>query len=210
MLGGTAACASRKCEPLCPRHDSCGPDHRLATAQLRNRKAFRSATNEERSVFVSRLQALGNAHDVLSKQSWEGACLNDVVTKTMEPHRTGQGRIHVSGPDIAIDSGLAIAVALVLHELTRNATKYGALSGFAGKVNIEWETVGGTADDLVCLRWQERDGPPVEKPIRQGFGTLLIERELAAEFRAVAFDFLPDGVACTMEFSRTAAKDNLG
>lgn len=171
----------------------------LALAASISRQTFDSVTDEEQHIFAARLEALGNAHDVLAKQSWEGADLNEVVTRTMEPHRTGQGRIHLSGPDIAVDSGKAVAVALALHELATNATKYGSLSVPDGTLDIVWERLDA---DRIRLRWQESGGPTVVKPTRRGFGTRLIERALAAELTKVLLDFKPEGVVCEMEFNR--------
>jgi PAS domain S-box-containing protein len=179
----------------------------LALAASICRQTFHSATDDEHSTFVSRIQALGSAHDILAKHSWEAAGLNEVVTKTMEPHRTGQGRVHIAGPELAISSEKAVSIALALHELATNAAKYGALSGPVGSVNIRWE-VAGDDPDLVRLRWQERDGPTVRKPERKGFGSRLIERGLAAQFNVIALDFRPEGVTCTLEFSRAGAKDD--
>lgn len=174
----------------------------LALAAAICRQTFHSASGEEHSVFASRLHALANAHEILSRESWEGAWLNEVVTKTMEPHRTGQGRIHISGNPIAVDSGKAVSIALALHELATNAVKYGALSCSDGNVHIEWETFPDDPD-FVRLRWLEQDGPTVAAPQHRGFGSRLIERGLAAEFRKVALDFAPEGVGCVFEFKRT-------
>lgn len=171
----------------------------LALAASISRQTFDSVTDEEQHIFTARLQALGNAHDVLAKQSWEAASLTEVVTRTMEPHRTGKGRIHLSGPDIAVDSGKAVAVALALHELATNATKYGSLSSSAGTLDIVWQQLD---DNRIRLRWQESGGPTVVKPERRGFGTRLIERALAAELTRVVLDFKPEGVTCEMEFAR--------
>src|SRR5690606_3211613 len=137
-----------------------------------------------------RLQALADAHDVLSRQSWESVCLREVVLKTMKPHRTGQGRIHISGPDIDLDSARAVTIALALHELATNAVKYGALSDAVGKLDISWERLD---DRAIRLRWREYEGPPVVAPARRGFGTRLIERGLAAELTGVLLEFRPGG-----------------
>ncbi|WP_315927004.1 PAS domain S-box protein [Mesorhizobium sp. SP-1A] len=179
----------------------------LALAASISNQTFGSATDGERETFIQRLQALGNAHDSLSKQDWEGACLTEVVTKTMAPHRTGQGRIHISGPDVTVDAGKAVAIALALHELATNAAKYGALSGTAGTVKIEWKALDAKARSI-RFRWLERGGPAVGEPKHKGFGSRLIERGLAAEFDAVALEFRPRGVACTFEFSRPDPHDN--
>jgi two-component sensor histidine kinase len=46
----------------------------------------------------------------------------------------------------------------------------------------------------------ERGGPPVHPPVRQGFGSRLIQRSLATEIDgAVAIDYAPDGVVCVIE-----------
>ncbi|MGH6850050.1 MAG: HWE histidine kinase domain-containing protein [Methylocella sp.] len=39
-----------------------------------------------RETFESRLIALSNAHDILTKESWEGAEIHDIVARTLEPH----------------------------------------------------------------------------------------------------------------------------
>ena len=155
----------------------------LALAAAICRQTFHSATDEEYSIFFSRIQALAAAHELLSKESWEGASIKDVVAKAMEPHRTGQGRIHITGQNISIGSGKAVSIALALHELATNAAKYGALSGATGSVHIEWEVFVREETDTVRFRWQERGGPVVTEPCRKGFGSRLIERGLAAEFR---------------------------
>src|SRR5258708_10938102 len=47
--------------------------------------------------------------------------------------------------------------------------------------------------------WGERNGPPVLPPRRTGFGTRLIQRNLAAEFDGqVELTYHPDGVECTI------------
>ena len=54
-----------------------------------------------------------------------------------------------------------------------NTTKFGALSVPLGRVEITWDM------DEPALRlhfsWQEHDGPEVQVPTKQSFGTRLIE-----------------------------------
>jgi two-component sensor histidine kinase len=66
-----------------------------------------------------------------------------------------------------------IAIAMTLNELCTNTTKFGALSMPNGRVDITW-TVDDAAQRL-RLTWTERNGPAVEPPARQSFGTRLIE-----------------------------------
>lgn len=49
MLGGTAACASRKCEPQCPGHDPCGPDRRLEPWERLEAISGRASSSVRRS-----------------------------------------------------------------------------------------------------------------------------------------------------------------
>jgi two-component sensor histidine kinase len=84
-------------------------------------------------------------------------------------------------------------MAMVLHELTTNAVKYGALSVPKGRLRVAWSN-GGTD---VTIRWSETDGPPVKPPLRQGFGTRVIDQVIRAELKGeVRFDWRPDGLTC--------------
>jgi two-component sensor histidine kinase len=56
-------------------------------------------------------------------------------------------------------------------------------------------------DGYVCLRWVEREGPAVQTPTRQGFGTKMIVGTFGAEAGwSVDLDFNPGGLRCTMRF----------
>jgi two-component sensor histidine kinase len=47
------------------------------------------------------------------------------------------------------------------------------------------------------LRWTESGGPPVTPPVRQGFGTRVMERMICGQLNGeVNFDWRPEGVAC--------------
>lgn len=167
----------------------------LALAASISNQTFQSAPDDERQDFTARLIALANAHDALSRRSWEGACLTEIVARTLEPHQNGQ--IRIGGPEIEIDSGKAVAIALALHELATNATKYGALSETEGNVTVAWKFIEGQTN-LVELSWREDGGPLVVAPARKGFGSRLIERALAVEFEKVELNFDPQGVVCTL------------
>ena len=66
-------------------------------------------------------------------------------------------------------------MALVVHELVTNSTKYGSLSS-RGRAD-PYPGTATTAGDLV-LDWRETGGPPVKPPTRKGFGTTIIERSV--------------------------------
>jgi two-component sensor histidine kinase len=90
----------------------------------------------------------------------------------------------MSGPTIILSPQAAQNFALALHELATNAAKHGALSVPAGRVIIEWGVDPPSADAAngaggFLFHWQERDGPPVAKPQRKGFGSTVLERVMA-------------------------------
>jgi len=108
-------------------------------------------------------------------------------------------RFVAEGPPVRLGPQAALALSMVLHELSTNALKYGALSSEAGKVEIRW-TAPRTSDAQMSLVWRESGGPPVAPPARMGFGSRLIQRGLAADLRGSAvLRFEPDGLVCEME-----------
>jgi two-component sensor histidine kinase/integral membrane sensor domain MASE1 len=155
--------------------------------------------------FTDRLMALSRAHDVLTRQSWEGADLMAMVQGAVQPFETDAGeRFHLQGPHVWLGPQQALAIAMALHELATNAAKYGALSSSEGRVDLTWEA---PADGGLKMVWRESGGPPVSAPTHRGFGSRLLERGLAAELRGtVTVDYRPDGLVCVIEAGPGAAE----
>jgi PAS domain S-box-containing protein len=175
----------------------------LATVQSIVRQTLRNAKSsaEAEELLENRLLALSQAHDVLTRENWEGARLSEIVAQAIEPYASrGENRFHVRGTEVRLTPQQALAMAMALQELATNAAKYGSLSNDTGIVVIEWSVVH-EADGLhLHLTWTERHGPPVEPPQRRGFGTRLIERGLARELGAeMRIGFLPEGVVFTAD-----------
>ncbi len=173
----------------------------LATVQSLASQTFRNgADNAARAKFDARLASLGRTHDVLSAKKWEGADIREVARETLEPFASAYpDRIQVDGPPVPMSPRSVVMLSMVLHELATNAAKYGALSGSAGRVVVEWAI---KPIDNVELHWSEFDGPPIEKPQHSGFGTTLIEKGFAAQIGGTAtLRFDPKGLCCTLEFS---------
>lgn len=150
--------------------------------------------------FESRLRALASAHDLLLAGSARQVAFHCMVESTIAPHDPGNARVSFSGPPLILDGETAVAVAMALHELMTNASKYGALSTASGTVTIAWTFVSGPSGGRVRLEWKERGGPAVKPPLRRGFGTRFIERTLAGEAHGeAAVRFEPDGVRAVFE-----------
>ncbi len=91
-------------------------------------------------------------------------------------------------------------LALALHKLATNAANYGALSAAGGTVDIEWAIATGGGEPTVALVWRESGGPAVRPGTREGFGTRLIRRALAATVGGAAtLDLPPGGAVCRIE-----------
>ena len=108
---------------------------------------------------------------------------------------------------LRLDSQVALALTLTLHELTTNACKYGALSNDTGVVSLDWQCHEGENDEDVrfSLQWQESGGPTVTPPARTGFGSKMIERSLRSHFRGKSsLKYEPEGVvfSITRRFRR--------
>ena len=171
----------------------------LALVQGLALQSFREGRDpgEARSAFQERLTALAAAHDLLTRESWEGATLSQLAEEAIGHHNAQERRITFGGPDIVLSPKAAVSLVMALHELGTNAAKYGALSTPEGRVRIAWDVAGG---DRLALEWRERGGPPVERPDHKGFGFRMIERALAADLAGkagIAFD--PEGLVCRIE-----------
>jgi PAS domain S-box-containing protein len=174
----------------------------LATVQSITTQSLRNAetANDARNAVEGRLFALSRAHDVLTRENWNGAFIREVVQEAIAPFQShGQGRFDTSGEDVRLPPRIALAIAMALQELGTNAVKYGALSNETGGIAIRWTVASDTEGQRLEMTWQETSGPLVVPPSRRGFGTRLIERSLAQELHGdVSIAFAPSGVICTI------------
>jgi two-component sensor histidine kinase len=154
--------------------------------------------------FVGRLHALSGANDVLLKRSWLGGDVGDVIRNVTGILQSPE-RFEISGPPLVIGPRATLSLSLLLHELTTNALKYGALSVPDGTVGIGW-TIDRPAEEMV-LSWRERGGPRVRTPNSRSFGSRLIGMGLVgtgdAEVRYEATGLEADFRASLLEVSRS-------
>jgi two-component sensor histidine kinase len=160
-------------------------------------QTFRTASRGEREKFEGRLRALAEAHNLLSREKWQGSGLQDVVDRVLEPYRLSNlDRIRITGPKVPLSPRLAVVLSMIVHEIATNAAKYGALSNDTGTVTLDWEIIEGKN---LRLTWAETGGPPVVAPVQRGFGSRLIERSARDQLGGEAtVDFLPRGVVYTV------------
>lgn len=166
----------------------------LATVQAIATQTLRSSRDpaDFATNFSGRIQSLSRAHSLLSRGIWRGALLEELIRDQLRLGDTfDESRVTAAGPEIRLPPQLALHLALILHELGTNASKYGALSTAAGSVAVRWRIDDGT----LRLGWEERGGPAVKAPSRRGFGTTLIERSIASEGGSARASYRADGIA---------------
>jgi len=181
-------------------------DHRvrniLASVQSMVLLTARSATTKEQyaEILRGRVAAMARAHGLLTQCGWRGARLDQIVRDELAPFAGHAGGLSISGPStVMLKPKDALNFALVLHEMTTNAAKYGALSIPGGHIDVRWTDAAGA----LCLTWEESGGPPVTPPERRGFGSVLIESALGADGTTlVDLTFPPEGVRCTITLPR--------
>jgi len=173
----------------------------LATVQSMASQALRGGADPATAYdrFESRLMGLAEVHDVLTRESWHGAALQEVTERALRPFAAAaSGQVRVEGPPVWLQPRAALTMALVLHELATNAVKYGALSSETGRITLSWTY--DPVSDRLRLTWAEAGGPPVAPPTRLGFGSRLIERALRSELQgSAAMTYAPTGLVCLME-----------
>lgn len=160
-----------------------------------------SSIDDFYKAFVGRIVSLANTHSLLTEALWQTAPLREILEKELKPYNDAKGeRITLEGPAVELPSEIAVPIGMAIHELTTNAAKYGALSVRNGKVSVSWDEHGEGDERRLAMTWQERGGPAVSQPERQGFGSRLLHRVLTTQLNAkVDVDYHPDGLRVAID-----------
>jgi two-component sensor histidine kinase len=157
-------------------------NHRVRNILGVIRGLIRQSQSDEEQVqkFVKivdgRIHALARAHNQITDDHWGPAPLKALVDAEAAAFAADKTeRIVADGPPILLNPQAFSTMALVLHELVTNSTKYGGLSTQQGHVDLTWYR---NKDRDLVLSWKEEGGPPVRQPNRKGFGTTIIERSV--------------------------------
>jgi PAS domain S-box-containing protein len=150
-----------------------------------------------RTAFEGRLRAISLAHDILTQLRWGEVDLEHLVERSLAPYG-GSGRVAWSGPTLLLPTQSVVSLAMVLHELSTNAAKYGAFSNGDGRVEIVWRRLHGRMAELV---WTEHDGPQLTGEPAPGFGNKLISRVMSYDLQGSAkMRYESSGLVCRLTF----------
>ena len=132
-------------------------------------------------IVSGRISALAIAHDNITRENWAPASLSSLIEAEVAAYlEQKRDRMTLSGGDVLVAPEAYTVVALVVHEMTTNAAKYGSLGDQGGCLEID---LSRDADGDLRIGWREIDGPPVTEPTRRGFGSTIIERSIPFELK---------------------------
>ena len=151
-----------------------------------------------------RLGALARAHDLTLPNIAKGEESRDrattlpaLVRTIVSPYVTEMdARVTISGPDVPISGSAVMSMALLLHEISTNAAKYGALSSQSGHVDVSWLAW----NDELLLAWREHGGPALNgQPEHEGFGSLLARLTVTGQLAGkITRDWNQEGLTVTL------------
>ena len=164
----------------------------LIRGMIRQSKPPEGTTLDEFVTMIDgRVHALARAHNQITDDNWGPAPLQALIDAEADAFfNNKRRRVFTEGDNVLLNPQAFSTLALVIHELVTNSTKYGSLSA-RGQVAIRWHF---NPDGDLALRWTESGGPPVKPPTRQGFGTTIIEHSVPYDLGGSAtLDYAPDG-----------------
>jgi len=172
----------------------------VVTAVIQRGRENAKPNEDFASSLLDRVKSMADTQALLSRSRWRGVSLIDLVRGELEPYATGTNT-KLAGPAVYLSPEATHGVAMVIHELTTNAAKYGALSQPGGQVSVRWTlTPEQSPSVMLKVQWVESGGPEVKMPARQGYGSSVITDLLAYELGGRADRvFAPSGLHCTIE-----------
>jgi PAS domain S-box-containing protein len=154
------------------------------------------------AVLTARLKAMADSQDLVTASGGRPVQLADVVATTLTPFDASRFDVDDSLADVTIAGEVAVSLGLLLHELSTNAVKYGALSKPAGRVAIRRDD---GLDGHTVLKWAEEGGPEVTGVNRKGFGSRLLDVALRPQGGRVEAAFDPKGFRADIAFPNAPA-----
>jgi two-component sensor histidine kinase/ActR/RegA family two-component response regulator len=175
-------------------------NHRIKNALALIGALVSSSTGQDHALdsFVSdlkgRIESLARANDLAANSG--PIELRRLIETELAPFASPHRRFDIKGPEVLLASHAGRVVALVVHEMTTNAAKHGALSVPTGRLAVRWRVDQAGA----CrIKWIERDGPKIAQRGAEGFGSFLIRNQIPFELNGNSqIRSTPEGVEITL------------
>jgi two-component sensor histidine kinase len=149
---------------------------------------------EYRRALEWRLRALSAATAFIDHAESDSVNIPELIRLELAPFQEGDN-VFASGPDVSIRKTAAQDLAILLHELTTNAVKHGALSDEKGKLSVTWHLlIDEVGNSSLCLDWIEQGGPKTEPPQDSGFGMAVVRESGSLLGGTASIEFAPEGL----------------
>ncbi|EAU42340.1 sensory histidine protein kinase [Fulvimarina pelagi HTCC2506] len=140
---------------------------------------------------IDKISTVASTQELIAQQSGGSVDFADMLDKELSPF-SASGQYEKAGPKVAIAPNEAVFVSMIVHELTTNAVKHGALRAEDGDGHLVVEWRCETVDDgrMFTLTWKESglsalDGvsPDADADNRTGFGSELLKILVSNQLR---------------------------
>jgi len=156
-------------------------DHRAKNALALVQGIVRMTRSDDPDTYSrtvqGRVDALAQAHIILSDAGWRTVPLDHVVAAATAPF--GTARTPRDGPSVTLAPEQVQPLVLAFHELLTNAAQHGGLSGPTGSVTLNWRTEAGA----VVIELNEAGGPPPPTDPPPAYGLKLVDAFVRRQLR---------------------------
>lgn len=171
----------------------------IVLAMVRQSAKNVNSPQELVAVTGNRIAGLGQSIDLLTSVNWKTVTLNSLIESQLSKFGAVGSDIITTGPEFHLGSDAVQNLGMAFHELATNASKYGALKGEAGRVEISWKILHDESGDQLQIIWRETGGPAVSPPEKTSFGTEILDRHLSASTNGkTTIDYNRDGLVWTL------------
>lgn len=180
-------------------------------AMLNQSAAAAENASDFAETFRRRVAGLARSTDLMIANATQGVNLMELAKNQLKPFTPDDaGRVRIAGPSVLLDPQASQTLGMALHELSTNATKYGALANETGVISLSWVTSGANLN----LVWRESRATIDRQAIaasRKGFGSVVLERMLGMALDA-KLDFIvhDDGIEWRVTIPLARLRDEDG
>jgi two-component sensor histidine kinase/PAS domain-containing protein len=175
-------------------------DHRAKNTLAVVQALLRLTRTENAEGFLPRVEAriaaLARAHTLLAQARWQGVGLRRLVEAELGRHAAPNPALELAGPPVMLAAVATQPLAMVLHELASNATRYGALAQPGGRLKVSWSVAPAGWLELV---WEERQAMALAAAPARGIGSRILEATVQDQLGGrVAQDWTETGLHCAI------------